>query len=153
MGFGAKLSSRSERNMGDLLSLVEPDDLIQFGLIPELVGRLPVIASLRELPKEAMLEILTRPKNALVKQYIKLFELDDVRLKFQPEALEAIVHKAMERKTGARGLRSVMEAVLLPIMFDVPSRSDIAECVITREVVEQGKEPILILKKNKKKFA
>ncbi len=153
MGFGAKLSSRVERNVGEMLALVEPDDLIQFGLIPELVGRLPVIATLRELPLEAMLDILTKPKNALVKQYLKLFELDDVRLKFQPEALEAIVRKAMERKTGARGLRSVMESVLMPIMFDVPSRTDIAECVITREVVEQGKEPILILKKNKKKFA
>jgi len=132
---------------------VEPDDLIQFGLIPELVGRLPVITPLEELPREALLEILTKPRNALVKQYTKLFEMDDIRLKFQADALEAIVDRAVKRKTGARGLRSVMESALLPIMFDLPSRNDVAECVVTREVVEHGKEPMLILKKNKKKLA
>ena len=153
LGFGAAIQSKSERRLGQVLKLVEPDDLIQFGLIPELVGRLPVITALEELPKEALLEILTKPKNALVKQYQKLFEMDDVRLKFQPEALEAIVEKAIQRKTGARGLRSVMEGVLLPIMFDLPSRTDVAECVITRETVEQKKEPILILRKTKKKLA
>jgi ATP-dependent Clp protease ATP-binding subunit ClpX len=136
-----------------ILKQVEPDDLIQFGLIPELVGRLPVITALEELPREALLEILTKPKNALVKQYTRLFEMDDIRLKFQPEALEAMVDKAVLRKTGARGLRSVMENVLLPIMFELPSRNDVAECVVTREMVEQKKEPILILKKNKKKLA
>ncbi len=153
LGFGASIQGRTDRRMGQVLKQVEPDDLIQFGLIPELVGRLPVITALEELPKEALLEILTKPKNALVKQYQKLFEIDDVRLKFQPEALEAVVEKAILRKTGARGLRSVMEGVLLPIMFDLPSRTDVAECVVTREVVEQKKEPILILKKNKKKLA
>ena len=132
---------------------MEPDDLIQFGLIPELVGRLPVITALEELPREALLDILTKPRNALVKQYTKLFEMDDIRLKFQPDALEAIVDKAIIRKTGARGLRSVMESALLPIMFDLPSRTDVAECVVTREVVEHKKEPMLILKKNKKKLA
>jgi ATP-dependent Clp protease ATP-binding subunit ClpX len=153
LGFGASIQGRSERKLGQILKAVEPDDLIQFGLIPELVGRLPVITALEELPKEALLEILTKPKNALVKQYVKLFEMDDVRLKFQPEALEALVDRAMTRKTGARGLRSVMEAVLLPIMFEIPSRTDVAECVVTRESVEQRKEPILILRKNKKKMA
>jgi ATP-dependent Clp protease ATP-binding subunit ClpX len=153
IGFGAPIQSRSERKIGQILKQVEPDDLIQFGLIPELVGRLPVITALDELPREALLDILTKPKNALVKQYTRLFEMDDIRLKFQPEALEAVVDKAIQRKTGARGLRSVMESALLPIMFDLPSRTDVAECVVTREVVEQKKEPILILKKNKKKLA
>ncbi len=153
IGFGASIQSKSERKIGVILKQVEPDDLIQFGLIPELVGRLPVITALEELPREALLEILTKPKNALVKQYTRLFEMDDIRLKFQPEALEAMVDKAVQRKTGARGLRSVMENVLLPIMFELPSRNDVAECVVTREMVEQKKEPILILKKNKKKLA
>jgi ATP-dependent Clp protease ATP-binding subunit ClpX len=153
IGFGAPIQSKSERKIGQILKQVEPDDLIQFGLIPELVGRLPVITALEELPREALLDILTKPKNALVKQYTRLFEMDDIRLKFQPEALEAIVDKAIQRKTGARGLRSVMESVLLPIMFELPSRTDVAECVVTREVVEQKKEPMLILKKNKKKLA
>jgi ATP-dependent Clp protease ATP-binding subunit ClpX len=153
IGFGASIQSKSERKIGVILKQVEPDDLIQFGLIPELVGRLPVITALEELPREALLEILTKPKNALVKQYTRLFEMDDIRLKFQPEALEAMVDKAVLRKTGARGLRSVMENVLLPIMFELPSRNDVAECVVTREMVEQKKEPILILKKNKKKLA
>ncbi|MBW8890132.1 MAG: ATP-dependent Clp protease ATP-binding subunit ClpX [Fibrobacteres bacterium] len=153
LGFGAIIQSKKERRIGETLKQVEPDDLIQFGLIPELVGRLPVITALEELPREALLEILTKPKNALVKQYTRLFEMDEIRLKFQPEALEAIVDRAIKRKTGARGLRSVMESVLLPIMFELPSRSDVAECVVTREMVEQKKEPMLILKKNKKKLA
>jgi ATP-dependent Clp protease ATP-binding subunit ClpX len=153
LGFGAVIQSKKDRRIGEILKQVEPDDLIQFGLIPELVGRLPVITALEELPREALLEILTKPKNALVKQYTRLFEMDDIRLKFQPEALEAIVDRAIKRKTGARGLRSVMESVLLPIMFELPSRSDVAECVVTREMVEQKKEPMLILKKNKKKLA
>ncbi len=153
LGFGAPIQSKAEKRIGEILKLVEPDDLIQFGLIPELVGRLPVITALEELPRKALLEILTKPKNALVKQYTKLFEMDDIRLKFQPEALEAIVDRAVTRKTGARGLRSVMENVLLPIMFELPSRNDVAECVVTREMVEHRKEPMLILKKNKKKLA
>ena len=153
MGFGSSIQSKTELRIGDILKQAEPDDLIQFGLIPELVGRLPVITALEELPRGAMLEILTKPKNALVKQYCKLFEMDEIRLKFQPEALEALVDKALKRKTGARGLRSVLESALLPIMFELPSRSDVAECIITREVVDQGKEPILILKKNKKRLA
>ncbi|MEO6095675.1 MAG: ATP-dependent Clp protease ATP-binding subunit ClpX, partial [Fibrobacteria bacterium] len=136
IGFGATAHSKKDRKMGAILKLVEPDDLIQFGLIPELVGRLPVITALEELPREALLDILTKPRNALVKQYTKLFEMDDIRLKFQPEALEAIVDRAILRKTGARGLRSVMESALLPIMFELPSRTDVAECVVTREVVE-----------------
>jgi ATP-dependent Clp protease ATP-binding subunit ClpX len=153
IGFGANTVSKNDRKLGQILKLVEPDDLIQFGLIPELVGRLPVITALEELPREALLDILTKPKNALVKQYTKLFEMDDIRLKFQPEALEAIVDRAILRKTGARGLRSVMESALLPIMFELPSRTDVAECVVTREVVEHKKEPMLILKKSKKKLA
>ncbi len=153
LGFGAPIESKADKRIGEILKQVEPDDLIQFGLIPELVGRLPVITALEELPRSALLEILTKPKNALVKQYCKLFEMDEVRLKFQPEALDAIVDRAIKRKTGARGLRSVMENVLMPIMFDLPSRSDVAECVVTSEVVENAKEPMLILKKSKKKIA
>jgi ATP-dependent Clp protease ATP-binding subunit ClpX len=153
LGFGAPIQSKSEKRLGQILKLVEPDDLIQFGLIPELVGRLPVITALEELPREALLDILTKPKNALVKQYTRLFEMDDIRLKFQPEALDAIVDRAILRKTGARGLRSVMESALMPIMYELPSRSDVAECVVTREVVEHRKEPMLILKKNKKRMA
>src|SRR3954470_20551359 len=125
LGFGAPIQSKKERRIGEILKQVEPDDLIQFGLIPELVGRLPVITALEELPREALLDILTKPKNALVKQYTKLFEMDEIRLKFQPEALESIVDRALKRKTGARGLRSVLENVLLPIMFDLPSRNDV----------------------------
>ncbi len=153
MGFGAKIRRKEELKVGDILKLAEPDDLIQFGLIPELVGRLPVITALEELPKSALLEILTKPKNALIKQYTRLFAMDGVVLKFQPEAMNAIVDKAMERKTGARGLRSVLEGVLMSIMYDLPSREDVAECIITEEVVNHKKEPLLILKKSKKKTA
>ena len=151
IGFTASIVSKRERDVGEILRKVEPDDLIQFGLIPELVGRLPILAVLDELPRNALLQVLTEPKNALVKQYQKLFEMDGIALKFQPEALEAVVDLAVHRKTGARGLRAAMENSLLPFMFDLPSRGDVAECLITRETVERGQEPLLVLKKNSKK--
>ena len=151
IGFTATIVSKQERDVGAILRQTEPDDLIQFGLIPELVGRVPVLAVLEELKRDALLRVLTEPNNALVKQYAKLFEMDGITLKFQPDALEAIVDLALHRKTGARGLRAVMENVLLPFMFDMPSRGDVAECRITRETVERGQEPLLVLKKGAKK--
>jgi ATP-dependent Clp protease ATP-binding subunit ClpX len=153
MGFSLPGEKKSKKKMRDILHYVEPDDLIQFGLIPELTGRLPVITALDELDKEAMYTILTKPKNALIKQYTKLFEMDGVQLKFQPEALEGIVKKAIQRKTGARGLRSIMENVLIEIMFNLPSRKDISECLITKDTVKNGKEPLYILKKVRAKSA
>jgi ATP-dependent Clp protease ATP-binding subunit ClpX len=151
IGFTAPIVSKKDRKLGEILAMVEPDDLIQFGLIPELVGRLPVLTVLDELGPEAMLRVLTEPRNALVKQYEKLFEMDGIALKFQPEALEAIVNLAIKRKTGARGLRAAMEHVLQPYMYALPSRGDVAECLITRETVEHGQEPLLVLKKKPKK--
>lgn len=124
-----------------MLSRVEPEDFIKFGFIPELVGRLPVIAPLEPLSDEAMLEVLTKPKNALIKQYQKLFSMEQCGLEFTPDALLAIVEKAKIRKTGARGLRAIVEEIMLPIMFEVPDRKDINHCIIGKEVVESGKEP------------
>ena len=124
-----------------LLSRVEPEDLIKFGFIPELVGRLPVIAPLEPLTDEAMLQVLTKPKNALIKQYQKLFSMEECDLEFTEDALLGIVEKAKVRKTGARGLRAIVEEIMLPIMFDVPDHEDINHCIIDRDVVDFGKEP------------
>jgi len=151
IGFTATIHSKKDRNLGEILAMVEPDDLVQFGLIPELVGRLPVTTVLDELNADAMLKVLTEPRNAIVKQYQKLFAMDDIQLTFQPEALEAVVALAMKRKTGARGLRAAMEHVLQPYMYALPSRGDVAECLITRDVVEQKGEPLLVLRKKPRK--
>jgi ATP-dependent Clp protease ATP-binding subunit ClpX len=151
IGFTATIHSKKDRDLGEILALAEPDDLIQFGLIPELVGRLPVLTVLGELKADAMLKVLTEPRNAIVKQYQKLFEMDGITLKFQPEALEAVVALAMKRKTGARGLRAAMEHVLQPHMYTLPSRGDVSECLITRDTVEHGTEPLLVLKKKPRK--
>ena len=151
IGFTASIVSKKDRSISEILAQVEPDDLVQFGLIPELVGRLPVLTVLDELAPDAMLKVLTEPRNAIVKQYQKLFDMDGISLKFQPEALEAVVGLAMKRKTGARGLRAAMEHVLQPYMYHLPSRGDVAECLITRETVEHGQEPLLVLKKKPKK--
>ncbi|MGH7570253.1 MAG: ATP-dependent Clp protease ATP-binding subunit ClpX [Gemmatimonadota bacterium] len=132
----------------ELLAKVEPEDLIHYGLIPELVGRLPVVASLDPLDVETLVEILVRPRNALLKQYRRLFELEDVTLTFQAEAIQAIAERSADRKTGARGLRAVVEETMLEIMFDIPSRSDIEEVVITRETVLERKPPIFVLKRS-----
>ncbi len=144
MGFGADVKSRDNNSLSKLITEVEPEDLLRFGLIPEFVGRLPVMVSLEELDKEALVRILTEPKNALVKQYKELFKMDDVELIFEEEALEAIAQKAIDRKIGARGLRSILEENLLNIMYEIPSRKDILKCVITKRTIEEG-EPELIL--------
>ena len=128
-----------------LLSQLIPEDLLKFGLIPEFIGRLPVLASLEQLDEKALVEILTEPKNALIKQYQKMMELDGVKLTFEPGALVEIAKLAIERKTGARGLRSIIENIMLEVMFDLPSREDIVECVITKETVADSVQPKLIL--------
>src|ERR1044072_1444986 len=144
LGFTAEVRGTEERDADDLLALVRPEDLTKFGLIPEFIGRLPLIASVTKLDQEALIQILTQPRNALVKQYQKLFELDGVELEFEPEAISAIADKAMERGTGARGLRAIIEEVLLHVMYDVPSRGDIAKVIVTREVVFDEVSPTLI---------
>lgn len=143
LGFGAEIQSRKERNVGQLMAEVQPHDLLKFGIIPELVGRLPVIASLNALKREDLVRILTEPKNALVKQYKKLMEYDEVELEFQPEALEAIADKAIERNIGARGLRAVMEGILTPMMYDIPSDPAVVKAVITKDCVEGRSGPEL----------
>jgi ATP-dependent Clp protease ATP-binding subunit ClpX len=141
MGFGADINSGKELSMGSLFRQCEPDDLIQFGLIPELVGRLPVIVGLDELDADALMQILTQPKNALVKQFGRLFEMENIELKFEEGALQAIVKQTLVRKTGARGLRSVMERVLQQPMFDLPGTQDVSEFVVTAEMVESAMLP------------
>ena len=146
MGFGADIQKREERKLGEILSEVQAEDLLHFGLIPEFVGRLPVVATLDELNEEALIDILTKPKNALVKQYQKLFEFEEVRLRFSDGALRAVARQAQRRKSGARGLRSILEFVMLDLMYDIPSRDDVEECVINEEVIEQGNAPLMVLK-------
>jgi ATP-dependent Clp protease ATP-binding subunit ClpX len=143
MGFGAEIKSRKERNQGELLSLVEPDDLLRFGLIPELVGRLPVTASLDSLQKDSLVEILTKPKNAITRQYQKSFDMEGVKLEFTDDALEAVAELAIQRGTGARGLRAVLEEAMLDLMYEIPSRLEVVGCTITRDVIQKKAEPIL----------
>jgi ATP-dependent Clp protease ATP-binding subunit ClpX len=147
MGFGADIKRSMERKIGDILREVQAEDMLGFGLIPEFVGRLPVIATLTELDEDALIDILTQPKNALVKQYQKLFEFEGVRLRFSAGALRAVARQAFRRKSGARGLRSILENVMLELMYEVPSREDVEECMINEEVIEQGAEPLLVLKR------
>ncbi len=144
IGFGADVRAADDRNTGDILRDVEPEDLLKFGLIPEFVGRLPVLATLDDLDKDALVEILTQPKNALVKQYQGLFEMEDVRLTFADDALFTIASKAVDRKTGARGLRSIMENILLHTMFELPALEGVEEVVISREVAEDYAKPLYI---------
>ncbi|MGE4529327.1 MAG: ATP-dependent Clp protease ATP-binding subunit ClpX [Rhodospirillaceae bacterium] len=144
IGFGADVKSPEERRSGEILKGVEPEDLLKYGLIPEFVGRLPVIATLEDLDEAALIEILTKPKNALVKQYQRLFEMENVTLSFKEDALTAIAHKAIARKTGARGLRSIMEGILLETMFDLPSQNGIEEVVVNKDVVEDSSTPLFI---------
>jgi len=144
IGFGGKVKEVDERGVGDILQGVEPEDLTRFGLIPEFVGRLPVIATLTDLNAEALVTILTQPRNALVKQYQTLFEMEDVRLSFSDDALKAIAKRALDRKTGARGLRSIMEGILLDSMYDLPTYEGVEEVVINGEVVKGEAKPLLI---------
>jgi ATP-dependent Clp protease ATP-binding subunit ClpX len=145
IGFGADVRSVDERQTGEILKDVEPEDLLKFGLIPEFVGRLPVLATLSDLDEKSLVEILEKPKNALVKQYQRLFEMEDVSLTFSDDALASIAKKAINRKTGARGLRSIMENILLDTMFELPSFSSVEEVVINSEVVEGRAQPLHIL--------
>jgi len=147
MGFGADMAKKVKRTQGEILRQTQAEDLLRFGLIPEFVGRLPVVATLAELSEDALVDILTQPKNALVKQYQKLFEFEDVRLRFSEGALRAIARQAISRKSGARGLRSILEGVMLELMYDIPSRDDVEECVINEEVIEQSSKPLLVLKR------
>jgi ATP-dependent Clp protease ATP-binding subunit ClpX len=144
IGFGAEVKSADDRRTGEVLRELEPEDLLKFGLIPEFVGRLPVVATLDDLDEEALIQILTEPKNALLKQYHRLFELESVKLTIAEEALRSIAKKAIERKTGARGLRSIMEAILLDTMFDLPAMNGVEEVVISKEVVDGDAKPLLI---------
>ena len=149
IGFGANVQSEKEISKYEIYSQLLPQDLLKFGLIPEFVGRLPIITTLEELDKEALVSIVTKPKNALAKQYKKLLALDNVELEFSPEALEAIVDKAIERKTGARGLRAIIEEIMRDIMFELPSNPKIEKCIITKETVETGEAPKVIINNNR----
>ena len=146
MGFGADIKRRNERKIGDILSEVQPEDLLKFGLIPEFIGRLPVVATLDELDEEALVEILTRPKNSLLKQYEYLLEMDGVSLRFSDGALQAVAHEALRRETGARGLRSILENAMLDIMYQIPSDEAIREVVINEDVVTKGEQPLTVYK-------
>lgn len=143
LGFGAKIESRQDRNVGEILKNILPEDLLKNGLIPEFVGRLPIIVTLEALTEDALVSILVKPKNALVKQYQKFLELDDVKLEFDEAALKLIAHEALQRKTGARGLRSIIEGIMRNVMYEVPSRKDVVTCTVTKEVILEKKDPIL----------
>jgi len=147
MGFGAAVApTAGKRRLGDVLRECQPEDLLKFGMIPEFIGRLPVIATLEELDERALVSILTEPRNALVKQYQKLFEFEEVRLRFTDGALAAMARQALARKSGARGLRAILETIMLELMYEIPSRDDVEEVIVSEEVVEQGAEPLLVLK-------
>ena len=143
MGFGADIRAKKEEKSSILVD-VQTEDLLKFGLIPEFVGRVPVIAALRDLDEESLVRILKEPKNALTKQYAKLFEMESVRLKFTEGALRAIAREAFRRKSGARGLRAIMEEIMLDVMYDIPSQAEIEEVVISEEVVERKESPIVV---------
>ena len=151
IGFGAEIESKKDINKTEIFKQLLPQDLLKFGLIPEFVGRLPIVATLEGLTKEALIDIVTKPKNALVKQYKKLVELDGVELEFNQDALEAIVEKAIERNTGARGLRSIIEEIMRDVMYDIPSNEKIAKCTITKETVINKAQPEIVIDENKKR--
>jgi ATP-dependent Clp protease ATP-binding subunit ClpX len=147
LGFGADIKSKKERPLGELLSRVQPEDLLKFGLIPEFIGRLPVVATLHELTEDALIDILTKPRNSLVRQFQKLFEMDGVKLKFHKGALAQVAKKAIERESGARGLRAILEEAMLDIMYDVPSKQGIKEVVINDDVISRGEPPLIVYEK------
>jgi ATP-dependent Clp protease ATP-binding subunit ClpX len=152
MGFGADIKKKEEKNIGEILQEIQPEDMIKYGLIPEFVGRLPIIATLDELEENALVDILVKPKNALIKQYTKMFEFENVKLKFQKEALLAVAREAINRKSGARGLRAILEDVMLEIMYDIPSQENVKECVIGEDVIVKREKPLLVYE-NKTKSA
>ncbi len=147
LGFGADIKSKKEYKLGDLLSQVQPEDLLKFGLIPEFIGRLPIVATLHELNEEALIDILTKPKNSLVKQYQRLFEMDGVKIKFTRPSLVAVAKQALERNSGARGLRAILEAAMLDIMYEIPSRTGIKEVVVSEEVIMKHEAPLIVYTK------
>lgn len=149
MGFGAQIETKKEHEKSEILEKILPHDLLKFGLIPELVGRLPTIVTLKELDKDNLMDIITKPKNSLVKQYKKLFELDDVELEFEKGALKMIVLEAIERNTGARGLRSIVEEIMIDIMYEIPSNPNIRKCIITKATVEKREKPKIIINEKK----
>ena len=144
IGFNAEIQSRKDRKVGEYLELVEPEDLIKFGMIPEFTGRLPIIATLHELTRDDLVRVLVEPRNAILRQYQKLFELENVKLHFKDDTIEAIAELAIQKETGARGLRSILEEAMLNIMFDIPSRKDVKECIITSGVIRKGEDPLLV---------
>jgi ATP-dependent Clp protease ATP-binding subunit ClpX len=153
LGFGAEIKSRDEFKLGELLREVQPEDLLKFGLIPEFIGRLPMLATLHELNEDALIEILTAPRNSLVKQFQKLFEMDGVRCKFTKGALKAVAKKALVRESGARGLRAILEESMLDIMYEVPSKSGIKEVVINEDVIRRGDQPLIVYENEKEEVA
>ncbi len=150
MGFGADVQSNVQKDIGSILRDILPEDLLKYGLIPEFVGRMPIIVTLHQLDEAALLSILTEPKNALAKQYRRLFEMDGVELNFDEAALKAVAHKAIERKTGARGLRAILEEAMMDVMYDIPSRSDVVSCTITKETIDRTQPPLLELRDEKR---
>jgi ATP-dependent Clp protease ATP-binding subunit ClpX len=153
MGFGADVKTREERKIGNLLAMSQPEDLLKFGLIPEFVGRLPVMATLHDLNEAALVRILREPKNAILKQYQRYFELEKVRLKFTDDAVNAVAREALKRGTGARGLRAILEEVMLDVMYELPSIAGLSECIITREVIMGTERPVLVSEQRKAESA
>ena len=151
IGFGADVSGKGDKNIGEVLRHVLPQDLMKFGLIPEFVGRVPVVATLDALDKQSLIRILTEPRNALIKQYHKLFEMDGVTLEFKDGTLEIIAEEAIRRNTGARGLRAILEGILLDVMYELPARDDVGKCIITKEVIMNHDKPILVTTDKRKK--
>ncbi len=151
LGFNAELQNAKAGNIGEILSRIMPEDLLKFGLIPEFVGRLPIMVTLDALDEEALVKILTEPRNALVKQYQKMLALDSIELEFKDDAVSAVAREAMRRNTGARALRAIIEDIMLNVMYEMPSRSDVAKCVVTREVVENREEPLLVTSQDRAK--
>ena len=149
MGFRSEVRSRSDSNVGEILAQILPQDLLKYGMIPEFVGRVPVVVTLDALSEDDLVKILVEPKNALVKQYQKIFALDGVTLEFQEDAIRAVAREAVKRNTGARGLRSVLEDRMLEVMYDLPSRADVTKCVITKEVILSGSPPVLVTAERK----
>ncbi|MCX7884371.1 MAG: ATP-dependent Clp protease ATP-binding subunit ClpX [Caloramator sp.] len=151
MGFGADVKSKQDKDIGEILKNILPEDLLKFGMIPEFIGRVPIVVTLSQLDREALINILTEPKNAIIKQYSKLLEMDGVELEFEKEALEAIADEALKRNTGARGLRAIMEELMLDVMYEIPSRNDIAKCIITKDTVVNKQPPVIILGESNRK--
>jgi ATP-dependent Clp protease ATP-binding subunit ClpX len=147
LGFGAVIASKNERKIGELLAQVQPEDLLKFGLIPEFIGRLPMLATLHELNEEALVDVLTKPKNSLERQYKKLFEMDGVKLKFTRGALAAVAREALTRLSGARGLRAILENAMLDVMYEIPSKSGIKEVIVNEEVILRHETPLIVYHK------